>query len=137
MLDIIYQGEMEMGIALYQLLAQEYFKDFRVIAGHKGLSREVQGVAVMDAPDALRWTKGKELIMTSGYALSKEPYCLGRSFQEGAAQLATGLMIKRQRYLDVIPEHVVELFDRYDVGLLFWSCSRSTNRSWLRRVSET
>lgn len=107
-----------MGIALYQLLAQEYFKDFRVIAGHKGLSREVQGVAVMDAPDALRWTKGKELIMTSGYALSKEPYCLGRSFQEGAAQLATGLMIKRQRYLDTIPEHVVELFDRYDVPLI-------------------
>ena len=55
-----------MGIALYQLLAQEYFKEFHVIAGQKGLSREVQGVAVMDAPDALRWTKGKELIMTSG-----------------------------------------------------------------------
>ena len=63
-----------MGIALYQLLAQEYFKEFHVIAGQKGLSREVQGVAVMDAPDALRWTKGKELIMTSGYALSKDPY---------------------------------------------------------------
>ncbi len=107
-----------MGIALYQLLAQEYFKDFHVIAGHKGLSREVQGVAVMDAPDALRWTKGKELIMTSGYALSKEPHCLERNFQEGAAQLATGLMIKRQRYLDVIPEHVIELFDRHGVPLI-------------------
>ncbi len=109
---------MKMGIALYQLLAQEYFKDFHVITGHKGLTKEVQGVAVMDAPDALRWTKGKELIMTSGYALSKEPYCLERSFQEGAAQLSTGLMIKRQRYLDTIPEHVIELFDRYDVPLI-------------------
>ena len=33
-----------MGIVLYQLLAQEFFKDFYVVAGHKGLSREVQGV---------------------------------------------------------------------------------------------
>lgn len=76
-----------MGIALYQLLAQEYFKDFHVIAGHKGLSREVQGVAVMDAPDALRWTKGKELIMTSGYALSKEPHCLAgdRAYDQTSA----------------------------------------------------
>lgn len=32
-----------MGIALYQLLAQEYFKDFHVITGHKGLTKEVQG----------------------------------------------------------------------------------------------
>ncbi len=109
---------MKMGIALYQLLAQEYFKEFHVIAGQKGLSREVQGVAVMDAPDALRWTKGKELIMTSGYALSKDPYCLERNFQEGVAQLATGLMIKRQRYLDVIPDHLIELFGRYDVPLI-------------------
>ena len=107
-----------MRIALYQLLAQEYFKEFHVIAGQKGLSREVQCVAVMDAPDALRWTKGKELIMTSGYALSKDPYCLERNFQEGVAQLATGLMIKRQRYLDVIPDHLIELFGRYDVPLI-------------------
>ena len=107
-----------MGIALYQLLAQEYFKDFHVVTGQKGLSREVQGVAVMDAPDALRWTKGKELIMTSGYALSKEPHCLEKNFQEGAAQLATGFMIKRQRYLDTIPEHVIELFRKHDVPLI-------------------
>lgn len=107
-----------MGIALYQLLAQEYFKDFHVIAGQKGLSREVQGVAIMDAPDALRWTKGKELIMTSGYALSKEPHCLERNFQEGAAQLATGLMIKRQRYLDTIPDHIIQLFEQHDVPLI-------------------
>ena len=68
---MFYKEETEMGIALYQLLAQEYFKDFHVVTGQKGLSREVQGVAVMDAPDALRWTKGKELIMTSGFRKSR------------------------------------------------------------------
>ena len=60
-----------MGIALYQLLALDFFKDFHVVAGKNGLSKEVQGIAVMDSPDAFRWTKGKELSMTSGYALSK------------------------------------------------------------------
>lgn len=107
-----------MGIALYQLLAQEYFKDFYVIAGHKGLSREVQGVAVMDAPDAYPWAKGKELIITSGYVLSKEPHCMEKGFKEGPLQMSTGMMIKRQRHLDVIPEHLIKLFDRYDVPLI-------------------
>ena len=107
-----------MGIALYQLLAQEFFKDFHVVAGRKGLSRAVQGVAIMDAPDALRWTKGKELIITYGYALSREPHCLEQDFQKGTAQLAAGMMIKRERYLDTIPEYVLELFEKYDVPLI-------------------
>lgn len=107
-----------MGIVLYQLLAQEFFKDFYVVAGHKGLSREVQGVVVMDGPDSYRWTKGRELVMTSGYVLAKEPYCLERSFEEGAGQLISGLMIKRRRHLETIPDHLIELFDRHDVPLI-------------------
>lgn len=107
-----------MGIALYQLLALDFFKDFHVVAGKNGLSREVQGIAVMDSPDAFRWVKGKELSMTSGYALSKEPHCLDDGFQNGIMQCTAGLMIKRARYLEEIPEHVIEMFEKYDVPLI-------------------
>ena len=47
-----------MGIAIQELLSQEYFKDFYVLAGAKGLHREIQGITVMEAPDAFHWTKG-------------------------------------------------------------------------------
>ena len=40
-----------MGIAIQELLSQEYFKDFYVLAGAKGLHREIQGITVMEAPD--------------------------------------------------------------------------------------
>ena len=46
-----------MGIAIKTLLEQEFFKDFYIVAGEKGLLKEVQGIAIMDAPDAYRWTK--------------------------------------------------------------------------------
>lgn len=107
-----------MGIALYQLLALDFFKDFHVVAGKNGLSKEVQGIAVMDSPDAFRWAKGKELSMTSGYALSKEPHCLDDGFKNGIMQRTAGLMIKRARYMDEIPEHVIELFEKHDVPLI-------------------
>ena len=107
-----------MGIALYQLLALDFFKDFHVVAGRNGLSREVQGIAVMDSPDAFRWVKGKELSMTSGYALSREPHCLDDGFKNGIMQRTAGLMIKRARYMDEIPEHVIALFDKFDVPLI-------------------
>ena len=33
-----------MGIAVQELLANEFFKDFEVVAGRKGLYKEMQGI---------------------------------------------------------------------------------------------
>lgn len=46
-----------MGIAVKTLLEQEFFKDFYIVAGAKGLHKEVQGIAVMDAPGCLSMDK--------------------------------------------------------------------------------
>lgn len=89
-----------MGIAIQELLSQEYFKDFYVLAGAKGLHREIQGITVMEAPDAFHWTKGKELVLSSGYVIAKEPDCIEKAFREGSVQKSAGMMIKRERYLE-------------------------------------
>ena len=39
--------ETKMGIAIQELLSQEYFKDFYVLAGAKGLHREIQGLSLI------------------------------------------------------------------------------------------
>lgn len=107
-----------MGIAISELLSLEYFKDFKVVAGRRGLHREIQGITVMDAPDAFHWTRGKELVMTCGYTISLNPDRLKCSFQDGTMQKIAGLMIKRDRYVDVehLPE--LELFNEHDVPLI-------------------
>ena len=46
-----------MGIAVRDLLSLEYFNDFIVLAGRNGLSKEVQGITVMEAPDAFHWSR--------------------------------------------------------------------------------
>lgn len=107
-----------MGIAIKALLEQEFFKDFYVIAGEKGLHREVQGIAILDAPDAYRWTKGKELVITSGYTILKEPDSIKKSFGEGLTQLSSGMMIKRGRHLPKIPQDIIELFDEHEIPLI-------------------
>lgn len=107
-----------MGIAIQELLAMEYFKDFQVIAGKKGLQREIQGITVLESPDEYRWTCGKELVLTAGYAISKEPECIFQAFQEGSIQKTSGLVIKRERYLKQIPENMTALFDEYAIPLI-------------------
>lgn len=65
-----------MGIAIQELLSQDYFKDFYVLAGAKGLHREIQGITVMEAPDAFHWTKGKELVLSQGTLLQRNQIVL-------------------------------------------------------------
>ena len=63
-----------MGIAVKELLTLEYFKDYHVIAGKSGLHKEIQGTTLLEAPDALRWAKGKELVLSSGYVLASKKH---------------------------------------------------------------
>lgn len=107
-----------MGITIQELLALEFFREFYVVAGRKGLSKEIQGVTVFEAPDAYHWTKGKELILSSGYVIVKEPGSLEQAFAEGIMQKTSGMMIKRERYLKEIPENIIRLFEENDLPLI-------------------
>ena len=98
-----------MGIAVKELLTLEYFKDYHVIAGKSGLHKEIQGTTLLEAPDALRWAKGKELVLSSGYVLAQEPDCLEEAFKSGSMQGTSAMMIKRGRYLDEIPQRLIDL----------------------------
>ena len=105
-----------MGITVRDLLSVEYFKDFKVIAGKNGLNREIQGVTVADAPDGYRWKSEKELCFTSGYVFANDPDFITGIFH-GESQMSA-LVIKRGRYLEEVPEYIIQLCNEKDVPLI-------------------
>lgn len=105
-----------MGITVRDLLSVEYFRDFKVIAGRNGLNREIQGVTVADAPDGYRWKSEKELCFSSGFVFSNNPDFINGIFQ-GESQLSA-LVIKRGRYLEEIPEYIIQLSNENEVPLI-------------------
>ena len=113
-----------MGIAVQELLANDFFKDFEVVAGRKGIYKEIQGITILDAPDGFKWARGKEMIMSSGYSMMNDPDCISRAFAEGTIQKASAILIKQGRYLDSIPEELVALCNEYELPLIlapFWA----------------
>lgn len=84
------------------------------------------------APHAFHWTKGKELVLSSGYVIAKEPDCIEKAFREGSVQKSAGMMIKRERYLEKIPEEILELFDQYEVPLI----SMPFSAPWMEVMSQ-
>lgn len=107
-----------MGISVEELLRLDYFRDFNVIAGRGGLHKEIQGVSVLEAPDATKWSQGKELVLSSGYVISKEPDCIKKSFENGSLGKCSAFVLKRGRYIDKISDEIIELFDMYNVPLI-------------------
>lgn len=121
-----------MGISVNELMSLDYFKDFIILAGYRGMKKRIQGVTLLDAPDGLRWAKGKELMLSSGYAIKMEPDCLKESFERGDIDKISAFMLKRGRYVDSIPEEIINLFNEHEIPLI----SMPFEISWMELMNQ-
>jgi len=106
------------GIQIKEILNDKYFKEYTVIAGEEGLNREVQAVALFDAPDGYLWFKGKELVLSTGFLFQgKTDYFMDviRFLHEHGS---AGMGIKKDRYLHEVPQEVVDLCNELSFPLL-------------------
>ena len=72
-----------MGICVRDVLKSESFKNFKLIAGHGGLDKQIQGIAIIDAPDGFKWTHGREMLFSSGYVFYKNPGLIEKIIESG------------------------------------------------------
>lgn len=107
-----------MGITVNEMLNTNFFKNFKLLAGSGGLDKEIQGIATMDAPDGYNWTKGKELVISSGYIFKNNEqllvdYASAPNFNE-----ISGLAIKFGRYIDSVPDELIDICNQKKVPLM-------------------
>ncbi len=107
-----------MGLEISQMLKSEHFKDFKVIAGHNGLNKQIQGIAILDAPDGYKWTKGRELVVSSGYIFKVNPNLFEQYMKDEQFREISGMAIKVDRYLKEIDRKVLDKFDEYNIPLI-------------------
>ncbi|MBU5436524.1 PucR family transcriptional regulator ligand-binding domain-containing protein [Tissierella sp. MSJ-40] len=98
-----------MGIKIGEILKTKFFSDYHLIAGEKGLDRETQAVALFDAPDGYKWFKGKELVLSSGYLFKDDIKLFKDVIIFLHSKNSTGMAIKTDRYLNEIPEEIINL----------------------------
>ncbi len=94
------------------------FKDFEVIAGHKGLNRNVSTVSVMDAPDIYDWLKGGEFLMTTGYIMREEPLQIKDLIIKINKSGAAALGIKLKRFIKELPKDVLDIANELNFPII-------------------
>ncbi|GAA3260429.1 PucR family transcriptional regulator ligand-binding domain-containing protein [Nonomuraea helvata] len=106
------------GVSVGEVLGVSTLADARLIAGESGLGRIVQRLNVMEVPDILAWVKPHELLLTTGYPLRNTPQSLGRLVADLDERGLSALAIKLGRYVDELPDEMVEQADRLGFPLI-------------------
>jgi purine catabolism regulator len=95
------------------------FSDLEVIAGEKGLDREVKAADVMDAPDVYEWIIGGEVIITTAYVMKDDPMAMENLIIKIEEAGAAALCIKLKRFIDELPDEVLETANKLDFPVIF------------------
>jgi len=99
-----------MPVKVRDVLQMDCLSQARVVAGERGLDREVYWITVGEEPDLPEWVFGGELILSTLFAVEPErrDEYVKRLSDRGVA----GLMLKPARFLGTIPQSVLEAADR-------------------------
>lgn len=97
----------------------DQFHDFKILAGEEGLSKKVNTVSVMDAPDIYNWMKGGEFLITTAYIMKDNPSELKNLVQKLNEHGASALGIKLGRFIEVLPKEVKEIGDALNFSIIY------------------
>lgn len=89
-----------------------------VIAGKKGLWRNVTSINSYDAPDVVQWLKPGELVLTTGYVFKNDENFQIDLIVELATRKCAGLGIKTDYYPGNFPKSMLEKADELDMPLI-------------------
>lgn len=103
---------------LEELLEVHIFAKSQVLAGHGGLSRNVNTVNIMDAPDIIHFLRPGELLLTNGYFMKERPSTLMELMRDMNRLKCSGMAVKTKRFALDIPEEVLAEADRLQFPII-------------------
>ncbi|WP_223068345.1 PucR family transcriptional regulator [Paenibacillus caui] len=93
---------------IQDVLNMSLLKGARIAAGQNGITRNVESVNMMDAPDIIDFLKADELLLTTAFSMKENPGGLLELVRQMAAKGCAGLGIKTKRFISEIPAEVID-----------------------------
>ncbi|KUO51055.1 MAG: hypothetical protein APF76_16295 [Desulfitibacter sp. BRH_c19] len=106
-----------MDFTVRDILNLEVLKGIDVVAGKQGIDNKVAHVTVLDAPDAAKWIRGYEFVVTTLY-LFKDTSEQLKLIEDMSQRNASALGIKLNRFVNALSSEVIDLADKYCLPLI-------------------
>jgi purine catabolism regulator len=100
------------------ILEHELFAGARILAGYDALQNEVRWVHNAGVPDAPVWLNGGELVMTTVFNMPQDIEDQRDYVRQLAEKEVAGLVMTVGRYIERIPEHIIETAESCKLPLI-------------------
>ncbi|MGE7904628.1 PucR family transcriptional regulator [Peribacillus sp. NPDC094092] len=98
-----------------------------VIAGRKGITREILSIEVMEVPEVGSWVMGGVLMMTTFYSVKDDYQKQCEILKALIEKNASGLVVKLGRFVKQLPKEMIELAEAHSFPII----SLPTNVSYI------
>ncbi|QDW73698.1 hypothetical protein FND36_06410 [Lachnospiraceae bacterium KGMB03038] len=99
-------------------LNAEVFKEFRLLAGAKGLDNEIKDVVIMEVPDGIYWINPDNFVITTGYSLMTKEISIENMIQIMISRKAAALGIKIGKYIEKLPEKIIDYANEHNFPII-------------------
>ena len=108
----------KVGVRISEVMEIDFFEKATVLCGHGGLSNYISKVNVMEVPDIINWLKPGELLLTTAYSIKDNVLKLNDLIPKMKKIGVAGLGIKTKRYIDDLPQSVLDTANAYDFPVI-------------------
>lgn len=103
---------------IQELLNNNCLGTSNIIAGFDGLNNKARDVVVLETPDGMRWLKGKEIVLTAGYAFINEKKYKTEFIKDAYDYNVAAVCIKVGRFFGEIDNQLIDDADKYGIPLI-------------------
>jgi purine catabolism regulator len=107
-----------MGLTVQEALEIASLKKAKVVGGHQGLNNIIRFVNVMEVPEVIKWLRGEEFLVTTGFSIKDDATIRCRLIDDLAQKKVAALGIKPGPYLENVPEDMIDHADRIGLPLI-------------------
>ncbi len=107
-----------MGLSISDILQLPILAEAKILAGRKGIEREVTQVTVGEVPDIGDWLSGGELVLSTFFAVETTTEAQTAFVRKIIESGASGLLVKPERFLKAVDEELIVLGDSNDFPVI-------------------
>lgn len=107
-----------MYITVKDVLELEEFREVELIAGLAGLNRRVKNVYFMEVPDIYSFIDENGLLLTTMFPIAENQEDIKTLIPKLAEQNLAGVAIKPGRYIEKIPDFMIEQANQHELPLI-------------------
>lgn len=107
-------------ITVQDLLQRKHFENIEVVAGHRGLSRMVKWVHVVDVTKIKNLLNGNELILSTGLAWKEDKALFLSVVEQLIESNAAGLCIEIGTYTTLLPTEIIDLANEHQFPIILF-----------------